>query len=161
MLEIKFVRENLARVEEALLNRGVNVDLTSFQEVESKRRSVLLEVEGLRHRRNVVSNEIAAMKKNKVDSFDLVYEMREVSAKIKELDRLLTEYDEEIQRKLLEFPNLPHQTVPLGKDSSDNQIHAGYPYQRAWIPGGFTPFYRQPGKYDAYRATPKIRTGPF
>lgn len=122
MLEIKFVRENLARVEEALLNRGVNVDLTSFQEVESKRRSVLLEVEGLRHRRNVVSNEIAAMKKNKVDPFDLVYEMREVSAKIKELDRLLTEYDEEIQRKLMEFPNLPHQTVPLGKDSSDNPI---------------------------------------
>lgn len=122
MLEIKFVRENLAQVEKALLNRGINVDLISFQEVESKRRSVLLEVEGLRHRRNVVSNEIAAMKKNKVDSLDLVYEMRDVSAKIKELDRLLTEYDEEIQRKLLEFPNLPHQTVPLGKDSNDNPI---------------------------------------
>ena len=80
MLEIKFVRENLAQVQEALLNRGVVADLESFQDVESKRRSVLLEVEALRHRRNVVSDQIAEMKKKKTDSTDLVSEMREVSA---------------------------------------------------------------------------------
>lgn len=122
MLEIKFVRENLARVQKALLNRGVVADLESFQNVESKRRSVLLEVEALRHRRNVVSDQIAEMKKKKTDSTDLVSEMREVSARIKELDKLLSEYDEEINHKLLELPNLPHETVPVGKDSSDNPV---------------------------------------
>ena len=122
MLEIKFVRENLARVQEALLNRGVIADLKSFQDVESNRRSVLLDVEALRHRRNVVSDQIAEMKKKKVDSTDLVSEMREVSARIKELDKLLSEYDEQINRKLLELPNLPHETVPVGKDSSANPV---------------------------------------
>ena len=122
MLEIKFVRENLAQVQKALLNRGVVVDLELFQEVESKRRSVLLEVEALRHRRNVVSYQIAEMKKKKTDATDLVGEMREVSARIKEFDKLLSEYDEEINQKLLELPNLPHGTVPVGKDSSDNPV---------------------------------------
>jgi len=122
MLEIKFVRENLARVQEALRNRQVNADLKSFQDVESKRRSVLLEVEGLRHRRNVVSEQIAEMKKNKTDATGLVGEMREVSSRIKALDKLLSEYDEEINRKLLELPNLPHETVPVGKDSSANPV---------------------------------------
>jgi len=122
MLEIKFVRENLARVQKALLNRGVIADLESFQNVESKRRSVLLEVEALRHRRNVVSDQIAEMKKKKTDSTDLVSEMRKVSTRIKDLDKLLSEYDEEISRKLLELPNLPHETVPVGKDSSANPV---------------------------------------
>ena len=122
MLEIKFVRENIVRVQEALLNRGVVADLESFQDVESKRRSVLLDSEALRHRRNVVSDQIAGMKKKKTDSTDLVSEMREVSARIKELDKLLSEYDEEINHKLLELPNLPHDTVPVGKNSSANPV---------------------------------------
>ena len=122
MLEIKFVRQNIVRVQEALLNRGVVVDLQLFQNVESKRRSVLLEIEALRHRRNVVSDQIAEMKKKNMDSTVLVSEMREVSARIKELDKLLSEYDEEINHKLLELPNLPHETVPVGKDSSANPV---------------------------------------
>jgi len=122
MLEIKFIRQNIVRVQEALLNRGVVVDLQLFQNVESKRRSVLLDIEALRHRRNVVSDQIAEMKKNKTDSTVLVSEMREVSARIKELDKLLSEYDEEINHKLLELPNLPHETVPVGKDSSANPV---------------------------------------
>jgi len=122
MLEIKFVRQNIDRVQKALQNRGIVADLESFQEVESKRRSVLLDVEALRHRRNVVSDQIAEMKKTKTDSTDLVSEMREVSARIKDLDKLLTEYDEEINSKLLELPNLPHETVPVGKDSSANPV---------------------------------------
>ncbi|MDF1590895.1 MAG: serine--tRNA ligase [Desulfobacterales bacterium] len=122
MLEIKFVRQNIVQVQEALLNRGVVSDLEIFQGVESKRRSVLLDVEGLRHRRNVVSDQIAEMKKKKEDSTDLVGEMREVSARIKELDTLLSEYDEEINHILLGLPNLPHETVPVGKDSSANPV---------------------------------------
>lgn len=122
MLEIKFVRQNIVQVQEALLNRGVVSDLESFQNVESNRRSVLLEVEALRHRRNMVSDQIAEMKKMKTDSTDLVGEMREVSARIKELDKLLSEYDEEIYQILLELPNLPHETVPVGKDSSANPV---------------------------------------
>lgn len=122
MLEIKFVRENLDRVQKALLNRGIVTDLESFQDVESKRRSALLEVETLRHRRNVVSGEIAEMKKKNTDSTDLVSEMREVSARIKEIDKLLSEYDDEVNCKLLDIPNLPHETVPVGKDSSANPV---------------------------------------
>jgi seryl-tRNA synthetase len=115
-------RKYLARVQKALHNRGVIANLELFQDVESKRRSALLEVETLRHRRNVVSDKIAQMKKKGTDSTDLVREMREVSARIKEIDSLLSDYEEEIHHKLLEIPNLPHETVPVGKDSSANPV---------------------------------------
>lgn len=122
MLDIKFIRQHILRVQKALADRGVEIDLKLFQDVESKRRSVLLEVEALRYRRNVVSDQIAEMKKNKTDATELVHEMRDVSAKIKDLDKLLSGHDEEMNRQLLELPNVPHVSVPVGKDSSDNPV---------------------------------------
>jgi len=122
MLDIKFVRQNLAQVQKALLTRGIALDLASFQEMETRRRSVLTEEEELRHQRNVVSEQIAAMKRKKADASAAMEEMRQVSARIKELDKLLAGYESEVQRMLLELPNLPHKTVPVGRDSNANPV---------------------------------------
>jgi seryl-tRNA synthetase len=122
MLDSKFVRQNLAKVQQALLNRGLETDIELFQSVESKRRSVLVEAEELKHQRNKVSDQIAEMKKEGKDTTDLVVEMRSVAVKIKKLDKALSEYDASINDMLLELPNLPHPTVPVGNDSSDNPV---------------------------------------
>ena len=98
MLEIKFVRQNLSQVQAALEARGgAGADLETFEKCDERLRVVLQEVEELRHRRNVVSARIAEMKKNGEDAGDVVLEMRDVSSRIKELEKSLTEDEAMIQ----------------------------------------------------------------
>lgn len=122
MLEVKFVRQYIEHVEISLQNRGETVDLETFKKCDAKRKALLLEIEDLRHRRNVVTEQISAMKKNKKDTDDLVAEMRDVGDKIKGLDLHLSENEDQINQILFRIPNIPHQTVPIGKDSSENPV---------------------------------------
>ena len=122
MLEIKFVRQNLEKIEISLANRGDTAYLETFKDSDTQRKSLLLEIETLRHRRNVVSEKIAGMKKNGEDADDLVTEMREVGGRIKTLELHLTENEEKINQILFGLPNLPHTSVPIGKDSSENPV---------------------------------------
>jgi len=122
MLEIKFVSQNLQQIEKSLESRGETADLESFKHCDTQRKALLLEIEDLRHRRNVVSEQIAAMKRNKEDTDDLVAEMRQVADRIKELDQDLSENEDKINHILFRIPNLPHNSVPIGKDSSENPV---------------------------------------
>ncbi len=122
MLEIKFVRQNLETVEKALAARGHSTDLDAFKSCDEKRRAILLELEALRHQRNVVSDQIAEMKKAGENADDVVAQMRDVSSKIKALDKSLAETQETLKQMLLGMPNIPHASVPLGKDETDNPV---------------------------------------
>jgi seryl-tRNA synthetase len=122
MLEIKFVRQNLDKVQKMLSERGEAADLEAFKKIDTNRRSVLLEIEELRHRRNVVTEQIARMKKEGADANMLMDEMRNVGVKIKALDKSLDENESKISQFLLNLPNIPHVSVPLGKDSHENPI---------------------------------------
>ena len=122
MLEIKFVRDNLSTVQRSLGTRGVAVEMEAFEQLDAKRREVLLEIENLRHRRNVVSEQIADMKRRKEETDALVVDMRDVSGRIKELDGSLSEIESNLNAFLLEIPNIPHSSVPVGTDSSDNPV---------------------------------------
>ncbi|MEE4356307.1 MAG: serine--tRNA ligase [Desulfococcaceae bacterium] len=120
MLEIKFVRQNLSEVRKALAKRGDTANLDNFQKCEEQRREVLQEIEGLRQKRNTVSEQIAQMKKKGENAGETVLEMREVSARIKELDRILAESEDMVQNILMGLPNIPHESVPVGKNENDN-----------------------------------------
>ncbi len=122
MLEIKFVRQNLSIVQEALKNRKAAADIDLFVETDEKRREILAEVESFRHRRNVVSQEIAEMKKAKKNCDDRVTEMRDVGSKVKELDGRLAEIDAVLNNILMALPNIPHESTPVGKDENDNPV---------------------------------------
>ncbi len=122
MLEIKYVRQNLSEVYNSLQKRGDTADLDTFQEAESARREILSEIEALRHQRNVVSGEIATLKKNGQDAEDLVVRMRDVSGRIKTLEKALAESEEKIDGILIRLPNIPHASVPVGKTEADNQL---------------------------------------
>ncbi|UCE55683.1 MAG: serine--tRNA ligase [Desulfobacterales bacterium] len=122
MLEIKLLRKNLPQVQKALDARGQTADLETFKKCDEDRREILQEIEALRHRRNVVSDQIAEMKKAGDNADALVAEMREVSSKIKELDKNLAFNQEQLDGILLGLPNLAHSSVPIGKDSSENPI---------------------------------------
>ena len=82
MLDLKFVRDNLAVVEQALKNRNASVDLSEFIGLDKKRRELLVEVEALKSRRNTVSLEVSRLKKEKQDAEALIVEMRGVGDRI-------------------------------------------------------------------------------
>jgi seryl-tRNA synthetase len=122
MLEIKFVRQNLETVQKALETRGQSADLDAFKTCDDERRAVLQELEALRHQRNVVSDRIAEMKKAGDNADAVVAEMREVSSKIKALDKELAAILVTFDQILLGLPNIPHASVPVGKDETDNPV---------------------------------------
>ncbi len=122
MLDIRFVRKNLPLVARALAKRGTDIDLAAFEADDAARRKILLELEDLRHRRNTVSDQIAQFKKQGRDADQLVREMREVSTRIKALEKGLAEIEEKTGAVLMSLPNIPHESVPEGRDESDNQV---------------------------------------
>jgi len=122
MLEIKFVSQNLSTVQKAMQARNFQVDLDTFKTCDDERRTILQEIESLRHQRNVVSDRIAEMKKTGENTQGPVGEMRTVSARIKELEKNLAENQTRIDDILLGLPNIPHATVPIGADESDNPV---------------------------------------
>jgi seryl-tRNA synthetase len=122
MLEIKFVRQNLETIQKALTARGHSSDLDAFKTCDDERRSILLELEALRHQRNVVSDQIAKMKKAGENADNVVAEMREVSTRIKWLDKSLVQTQETLEKMLLGMPNIPHPSVPVGQDENDNPV---------------------------------------
>ena len=120
MLDIKFVRDNPEKVQEALKNRGNSMTLDAFLELEKERRQILGEVENLKSKRNAVSQQISVMKKNKENADDLVLEMRQVGEEISKLDARLKEVEASLRDILLSIPNVPNEVVPVGKNENDN-----------------------------------------
>ena len=122
MLDLKFVRSNLDLVKGMLENRGYDLDLSDFQSLDEKRRSILSGLEQLRHRRNKVSDQIAAMKKSGEDTSSLVAEMKTVSKEIKEIETELPGVVDQVNRVLMLIPNMPHESVVVGESADDNPV---------------------------------------
>jgi len=122
MLDLKFVRNNPQVVQEALDKRGSKVTLDEFLRLDEERREKLFVVEQMKNRRNVVSEEIGRLKKSGKDAPDLVVEMRDLSRSIKEKDEALKELEEKLKAILLDIPNIPHESVPVGDSAVDNPV---------------------------------------
>jgi len=122
MLDIKFVRENIDLVRKKMDERGQNINLDKFAELDRQRRCTLQEVEILRSERNKVSREIGKRKQNKEDSSDLIAKMVEVSGRIKQLDETLKETESNLQDLIMIIPNIPHKSVVYGTGEEDNPV---------------------------------------
>ena len=121
MLDIKFIRQNIEIVKQGLLKRNdKNINIEDFIKTESAYRDMLTEVEALRKKRNLVSADIAKMKKNGENTDEITSEMRQVSSMIKSLEKELLEKDTILKETLMLIPNVPHESVPPGLDDSQN-----------------------------------------
>lgn len=121
MFDAKLLRYEFERAQQAMINRGGSPDeLNQFVGLDKTRRELLQEVEQLKNRRNVVSQEVAAKKRAKEDAEPLIIEMREVSDRIKEMDEQLRGIEEDLNAILLSLPNMPHDSVPVGASEDDN-----------------------------------------
>ncbi|MBL7204842.1 MAG: serine--tRNA ligase [Desulfobacteraceae bacterium] len=122
MLELKFVRSNLGDIKEMIKTRGYDLDISRFGTLDQERRGKLSVLEGLRHQRNRVSEDVAAMKKRGEDASNIIAEMKEVSSEIKEKEKELPGIVEELNDLLMVIPNIPDESVPVGKDENDNPV---------------------------------------
>jgi len=122
MLDLKYIIGNLEIVENGMAKRKAEIDFTHLIDSDENRKSLLLRIEELRHKRNIVSDDIAKMKKSGQDAEALIGQMREVSDTIKTLDKELSVVEEAIHEFLVSIPNIPHQDVPQGEDDTENRF---------------------------------------
>lgn len=122
MLEIKFIRDNADNLKQALQNRNNSFDLEAFLQKDARRRAFIQEIEELRNQRNSVSETIGQLKKAKQDASELMERMKAVNSRIKEIEAELTGLEQEVMDGLLSIPNIPHESVPIGKDDTENQV---------------------------------------
>lgn len=121
MLDVKHLRTDFERVEQALKNRGKSPELiATFPELDAKRREMLQETEQLKNRRNTVSQEVAKLKKAGQPADEVIAEMRQVGDRIKELDEQIREVEQFINELMLSIPNIPNESVPVGLSEDEN-----------------------------------------
>jgi len=120
MLEAKYIREHLDEVRDRLARRGQAVNFDQFLLIDGERRKNLQEWERLRALQKKVSDEVSKKKKEGQEASELIAEMKKVSQEMKDLDVVVQEKEKALQDFLLTVPNLPHSSVPVGKDSADN-----------------------------------------
>ncbi|MFO7716744.1 serine--tRNA ligase [Desulfosarcina sp.] len=136
MLEIKLVREKLELVKTAMQNRGADFDWEAFQAHDSRRKTILSDLEAYRHQRNRVSDQVARMKRSGENADAIIAKMRAVSATIKDLERGLSDCETAIDAMIMSMPNIPHASVPVGKNEADNPVvkTVGEPTAFAYAP---------------------------
>ena len=122
MLDYKYIINELETVQRGMEKRGASIDFSPFLKNDEKRKAILVQLEELRRQRNVVSDEIAQMKRAGEDAQPVILKMREVSDTIKGMEKEISLVEEAIQNFLITLPNLPHDDVPKGKDDTENRL---------------------------------------
>lgn len=122
MLDLGFVRDNIPKIEEMLRNRGMNPEpvLKDFRTVDAQRRQAIQSAETLKAHRNRLSEEIAVRKKSGQNADQLIADTKEMRVQIQELEKAAEEYDTRLSEVLVGIPNMPHESVPVGKGAEDN-----------------------------------------
>jgi seryl-tRNA synthetase len=120
MLDPRFVRDNIDIVKTSLNSRNYKLTLDDFLNFEVERRSLQREADELKNKRNAASEEIGKMRSQRKDASSLIEEMKGVSDTIKEFDDKIKALEEKIEEFLLNVPNIPHESVPVGKDENEN-----------------------------------------
>jgi seryl-tRNA synthetase len=126
MLSREYLREHADDYRTSLKNRGAKVDFDRFLELDAGRRRTIARAETLKNQRNVASQEIATLKKNKQDAGSQIGAMKRVGDEIKGLDERLAAIEEDLRALELGLPNVPHESVPVGADESANRV------ERTW-----------------------------
>ncbi len=122
MLDIRLIREKPDWVKARLATRGGEYPVDRILELDAERRRLIAEVDGLRHERKTLSEEIGHLKRQGEEAPELVARVKEIGERLKALEERLREIEGEQKRLLLEIPNLPHESVPLGEDETQNQV---------------------------------------
>ncbi len=120
MWDLEFFRRHLDLVRQMAEHRGIRLDLERFVEIDAERRRLITEAERMKAERNRASEEIAARRKAGENVEAELAALRQLAQTIKQYDDRIAELDEKLRQFLLEVPNLPHASVPVGRGPADN-----------------------------------------
>src|SRR5713226_1481802 len=122
MFDLAYVRENLPQIDEMLRHRGMDPVqvLGGFRAVDERRRKLITESETLKAQRNRASEEIAKLKKSGQDARVQVEQTKALREQGDALEKQAAEIDQELRTLLAGIPNMPHESVPVGKSAEDN-----------------------------------------
>lgn len=132
MLDIKYIRENPDKVREGIKNKNEKDRLNEVLELDQKKRELLTGIEELKAKRNQGSAQVAQLKKSGGDASALLAEMKSLSDQVTVNDSILSEVEEKLNNILMYLPNLPHESVPVGRSAADNIE------KKVWVPDGFS-----------------------
>lgn len=122
MLDIRFIRDNKAAVEKALVNRNESKNLDDLIALDDKRRNIIIKSDELKAKRNTESKKIGQLIKEGISVDEVKANVRELGNKISDFDEELRKIENDIREQLLYIPNLPSHDVPVGKNEEDNPI---------------------------------------
>lgn len=122
MLDIKVIRENPERVKQAMHSRNMDLDakIDQLLAIDVERRQLTVQVDALKQKQNEASKQIPLLKKEGKDTSAIFAEMAEIKTEVKDLDKKQSDLEAKQKSILLEIPNIPDESVPLGKDDSEN-----------------------------------------
>jgi seryl-tRNA synthetase len=122
MLDLAFVRNNLPLLEEKLRQRGLDPKqaLGDFRSVDEQRRKLITEIEQLKAQRNRASEEVAKAKKSGGDAAALIDQTRQLREQIEQGEGAIGKIEEQLKSILASLPNIPHESVPVGKTTEEN-----------------------------------------
>ena len=122
MLDIKLIRENSDRVKQAMKNRNGDYDeiIDRVLACDEKRRELNSKADTLKAKQNQASKQIPQIKKQGGDVSAILAEMNEIKAEIKGMDAEIAQVEAEQKELILSIPNIPNETVPIGKSDADN-----------------------------------------
>lgn len=121
MLDIKFIRENQELVKNSIKNRALKIDIDGVIKIDDERRKALTEFEELAAKRNKANDEIGVLLKEKKDAKTKIASMKEISKRIGELEAQIKEKESQLNKLLLNIPNVAHVSLPVG-DASQNKV---------------------------------------
>jgi seryl-tRNA synthetase len=121
MLDVQWIRGDLDKVAEQLATRGVTIDVAAFRALEEQRKKVQVSTQELQSRRNATSTQIGLLKRAGQDTLGLMEGVSEDGKKLKTFEAELEGIQAQLTNLLLGIPNIPHQSVPVGKSSQDNE----------------------------------------
>ncbi|MCX5697217.1 MAG: serine--tRNA ligase [Candidatus Omnitrophica bacterium] len=124
MLDIKFIRDNLDLVKDAIRDRNLKLDIDAVVACDDQRRKILVELEGLRAQKNKANDEISALLKEKKDAKPKINSMKEIAVRIDALEKGLQETEDNLQKFVLTIPNIPHASIPRGDPSKKKTVRS-------------------------------------
>ena len=121
MLDIQLLRKDIDTVARRLKTRGFELDTETFNALEAQRKAIQVKTEELQSQRNKLSKEIGVRKAQKLDASDVMAQVAGIGDELKASAEQLDSIQLQMRTLLLNLPNLPHESVPVGADETDNQ----------------------------------------
>ena len=122
MLDINFVRNNLDTVKPKIEAKGVSFDQTLFNEIDARRRELITGTDNIKSQKNKLAKEIGNLKRQQKNTKELEEQSKTLSVELAALEQELNEVDQKFQDLMLDIPNLFDDSVPIGKDETENLV---------------------------------------